>query len=356
MRIFIDIGHPAHVHYFRNFIKIMQNRGHDFLISARNKEVSHTLLERYNITFFDRGRGSNNLLGKVAYGIKADIVLYKKAKSFKPDLFLSFASPYAAHISKIMRKPNIAFTDTENASLGILSFAPLTQCIITPTSFLSDFGSKHIRFNGFMELCYLHPNYFTPDRNNLDELKLIGNEPYVLLRFVSWGANHDFGQSGIPDQCKIKLVKELSHIMRVFISAEGEIPSELLEYKIQISPEKMHEVLAFATIYIGEGATMASECAMLGTPAIYVNTLTSGTLDRQESYGLLFGFRGSNHLFEKAIDLVNFPDLKKEWQRRRQKMLTEQIDVTSFMIWFIENYPESGRIMKENPLSISSFT
>lgn len=43
------------------------------------------------------------------------------------------------------------------------------------------------------------------------------------------------------------------------------------------------------------------------------------------------------------------PNLKEEWQRRRQKMLSEKIDVTAFMVWFIENYPDSVKVMKENP-------
>ena len=42
-------------------------------------------------------------------------------------------------------------------------------------------------------------------------------------------------------------------------------------------------------------------------------------------------------------------NIKEEWQRRRQKMLSEKIDVTAFMVWFIENYPESVRVMKETP-------
>jgi hypothetical protein len=30
-------------------------------------------------------------------------------------------------------------------------------------------------------------------------------------------------------------------------------------------------------------------------------------------------------------------------------MLTDKIDVTAFMVWFIENYPESARIVERNP-------
>ncbi|MGB4094454.1 MAG: hypothetical protein WBJ99_01295, partial [Bacteroidales bacterium] len=65
--------------------------------------------------------------------------------------------------------------------------------------------------------------------------------------------------------------------------------------------------------------------------------------------GLLFGFRNSDGVLEKSIELLNTPNLKQEYQQRRQKMLSDKIDVTAFMVWFVENYPESAKIMKENP-------
>jgi hypothetical protein len=30
-------------------------------------------------------------------------------------------------------------------------------------------------------------------------------------------------------------------------------------------------------------------------------------------------------------------------------MLKQTIDVTAFMVWFVENYPASVKIMEENP-------
>ena len=81
---------------------------------------------------------------------------------------------------------------------------------------------------------------------------------------------------------------------KVIISSEGELPVELEKYRVKISPERMHDLLSFASLYIGEGATTASECAMLGTPAIYVNVLDAGTLQEQENLGLLFSFRNEN--------------------------------------------------------------
>ncbi len=40
MRILVDIGHPAHVHFFKNFIWEMEKRGHEFIVTARDKDVA----------------------------------------------------------------------------------------------------------------------------------------------------------------------------------------------------------------------------------------------------------------------------------------------------------------------------
>lgn len=149
---------------------------------------------------------------------------------------------------------------------------------------------------------------------------------------------------------KKKAAKELSKYARVFISSEGELPEDLKQYQIKIPPERMHDALAFATLFVGEGATMASECACLGTPAIYVNSLKVGYCTEQEKkYGLVFNYRNSDGMLERAQELLRIPNLKQEWQKRRQRMLYDKIDVTAFMVWFIENYPDSVKIAKEDP-------
>ena len=337
MRILIDIGHPAHVHYFRNFIKLMEQKGHSFLIMARDKEVTQDLLKRYNIPFVPRGKGGKGLIGKALYMIKADMFLLKQALKFKPDIFVSFASPYAAHASFILRKPHIAFTDTEHAKLGNLAFMPFTDVIITPEAFLADLGKKHIKFKGFMEQCYLDSNYFKP-KDVKGMLNLKEDEEYIILRFVSWGASHDIGHSGLDDKSKEKIVQELSKKYRVFISSEAKLPEKFLKYKLDIPPEEMHSVLTNAKLFIGEGATMASECAILGTPAIYVNSLNAGTLMVQEKYGNIFGFRNAKGVLDKAIELLETKNLKEEFKIKQEKLLSGTIDVTKFMVDFIEGY------------------
>ena len=42
----------------------------------------------------------------------------------------------------------------------------------------------------------------------------------------------------------------------------------------------------------------------------------------------------------KGIELLQQADLKKEWKERREKMLADKIDVTAFLVRFVENYKE----------------
>lgn len=349
MHILIDIGHPAHVHYFRNFISLMRKKGHQFVVTARDKEVTFELLNAYNIPFTSRGKGGRGLIGKSIYLFKANILIYKVSKKSKIDLYLSFGSPYAAQVSKLFRKPHIALDDTEHAILEHLMYVPFTNTILTPHSFFKNFGKKQIKFNGFMELCSLHPNYFTPDENIFNEININRSEKFIIVRFVSWEASHDRGKLGLDLNFKIKLVNTLQKYAKVFISTEGGLSKELEKYRLSIAPEKIHSLLSFASLYIGEGATTASECAVLGTPAIYVNPLNAGTLQEQEKLGLIFSFRDSTGVLAKAIELLSSPKLKTELQKRRHQMLSKNIDLTALLVWFIENYPISIKMMIENP-------
>lgn len=349
MKILIDIGHPAHVHYFRNFITEMKKRGHNFFITARNKDVTFSLLNAYNIPYISRDSGSSKLLGKLLYIFKADYLIFKHAVNFKPDIFLSFGSTYAGHVAFFLKKPHIVFDDTEHAKLEHLMYKPFANIIFTPNCFLKDMGKKQIRFQSFMELCYLHPKYYSPNPTILKSLNIKEQEEYAILRFVSWDASHDIGQTGLSYEMKIEVVSRIASKMKVFISSENELPADLKKYKISIEPEIIHDALYYASIFVGEGATMASECAMLGTPAIYVNSLTGGTVEEQEVYGLLFGFRTSNGVLEKIDELLNMKDRKIFFREKNKKLIYDKIDITEFLIWFIEEYPNSHGIMKMNP-------
>ena len=355
MKYLFDIGHPAHVHYFRNAIKILQNNGHDIKITARDKEVALNLLTEYQLKYVSTGPNHSSLLGKFISLIRNDFIIYKEASKFNPDLLVSFHLPFTAHIGKLLNIPVIGFDDTENAKLNNLLSVPFTDFIITPDCYTGKFEkSKHLRFSGYFELAYLHPCYFRPDPRILRSLDLEQKEKYVIFRFVSWGASHDFGHRGFSLKMKRKAVKELSKYAKIFISSEGELPEDLKQYQIKIPPEKMHDALAFAILFFGESATMASESAVLGTPAIYLDDVGRGYTDEQEKkFGLVFNYTASvadqEKSIQKGIEILKRPDLKNCWRKKSEKMIADKIDVTAFLVWFVENYPESAEVMKKNP-------
>jgi len=180
------------------------------------------------------------------------------------------------------------------------------------------------------------------------------------VRFVAWKATHDIGHQGVSLDNKIKLVDELSKHLRVFISSEETLSPELKKFGIRINPETIHDALAYANLYIGESATMASECAMLGTPAIFLDNVGRGYTDNEEKeYGLVFNFTESiedqNRAITKAIELAKLENIKEEYVMKRDKMLEDKIDVTAFLVWFVENFPESKKVMQSHGFSFEVF-
>ena len=98
---------------------------------------------------------------------------------------------------------------------------------------------------------------------------------------------------------------------------------------------------------------MASEAACLGTPAIYLDdTGRLYTNELQKKYGQVFNFSESDQdqgrAIEKSLEILKTTH-KKYWQLQRKKLLNDKIDVTAFLGWFTEHWPQSFEIMKKNP-------
>jgi predicted glycosyltransferase len=234
--------------------------------------------------------------------LKFDLLEIYNGLKFKSDIFLSHGSPYAAHASFFLRKPNIALEDTGNRE-QVKLYLPFTKTVLTSNSFHLNYGAKQIKYNGFHELAYLHPNYFKQNPDILYELGIGKDEVFFFVRFISWDASHDKGQNGLKWEEKLDIINFLNSKGKVIISSEKELPNELKKFSYKLHPSKAHDVMSYATLFIGEGATMASESAILGTPAIYINSMEAGTINEQEKYGLVNHFRNGDGVLEKVKEL-----------------------------------------------------
>lgn len=355
MNILIDIGHPAHVHLFRNFAHIMIGRGHRVLFTCRDKEFEIELLKANGFEYVSFGKKYKSTVGKIYGMFKFDYLEWKECGRFKPDILLSHGSIYAAHAAAIIRKPHIAFDDTYNME-QIRLYEPFSNVLLTADYDHPKISNKEIHYAGYHELAYLHPNYFKPDPSVLEELGVEKGEKYVLFRFVAWNASHDVGHKGISYDIKMKAVERLSKYARVFISSESKLPSELENYRLTTRPERIFDVLAYSSLVWGESFTIPAEASILGIPSVINhNTKSYYLYDQQDRYGLCFCYSESAEDQERALrkceELLQMDknELRNEWKNKREKLLQSKIDVTAFLTWFIENYPESITIMKENP-------
>jgi len=327
----------------------MQDNGHKFLFFARERYPIQDLLAYYKIPYINRGKGSNTMLGKLLYIPKAVYTIYKYASKFKPDLFIDYGDFYAAFNAFFLRAYYIALDDTESGWMCRVLHMPFTHAILTPDSFMKNLGRKHLRYPGTIELAYLHPKRFNPNPQVLSLLGISDKERYAIVRFTSWNAHHDVGHRGITYENKIMLVKELAKHLKVFVSAESEIPVELNEYGISIKPELMHHALFYAWLLIGESGTMSSESSLLGTPAIFIHNSHFGCIDEQAEFGLIHTFGESKDeqckAIAKAMEIAQSQTAKSEAAKKLYAYLVDKIDLTAFLVWFVENFPGSQKEM-----------
>jgi len=321
----------------------MKEKGHEIRISAREKDVTLELLETYGLPYKNRGKLHGLVMGKAVDMVRINHKIHTIAKEFNPHIMMGVHNPYIAQVGWLLDKDVFIFTDTEHSRIANYLTFPFATKIITPECFGLNLGKKQIKYNGYHELAYLHPNHYKPDPSVLDLLSIQKDEKYVVMRFVSGKAFHDIGHKGLSPETKKKAVEIFSQDSKVFVSSEDPLPKELEKYRLRISPEKIHDVLYYASLYFGEGATMASECAVLGTPAIYVSDLNLGYInDEEKTSNIVFNFsttlNNQERALKKGVEILRFSDPNTEWRESREKILTNKIDVTAFMIDFVESY------------------
>lgn len=351
MRYIFGVWHPAHIHFFKNTIWNLEKKGHEALVVTRPKEFTIQLLNEYGFRYEVVSQHQKDTLGKAMGLIKTDYKLYKIAKKFNPHLLTGITDMYSAHVGKLLGKPSIIFTDTEKVKLGNAVTFPFTKTICTPSCFREKINSKkHIKFEGYKELAYLHPNHFKPTPSVLDELNISKTDKFILLRFISWAASHDVGLRGIKKEEEKEFIKTLEDYGEIVITSERKLSSDLEKYRITCSPDKIHSLLYYAQLYIGEGGTMATEAAVLGTPSIHIEANSEGVatgnfygnfVELRDKYDLLYFYPDQKQALDKAVSILENKNSKKEWQKKRERLLSEKIDVTAWMTDFIERYPES---------------
>lgn len=361
MNILIEIGHPAHVHKLASAIKILINRQHKITVVTKEIPSVQLLLEKFSIPYKVIGIKKDSLIGKGIMQLWYNLNCYLILKKEKTDLMIGCVS--AAYMTRITKIPSILMDDDDDEvePLLVKYIHPYLTNILSPSALTGNRLRKDtIYYNGYHELAYLHPNRFKPDETVLTEIGLTKGDKFYVVRFNAFKAHHDVGVVGLSTENKRKLVRLLEKSGKVFITSERNIDDEFMSYKLTLSPEKIHSLIYYATMLIGDSQTMTSEAAILGTPAIKCNTfagILSVPNELENNYQLCYSYlpEESDKFFSKIEELLSIKDLKSEFLKRKERLLADKIDVTAFYVWFIENYPESVSIMNNHPEFQNSF-
>lgn len=345
MKILIDILHPAHVHFFHAFHDAMKERGHEVLITARAKECSLELLEHFGFPYRLLSRQQNGVVGLGSELIRRTVRLAQVVREYKPTVMTGIMGPSIAITGAIQRVPAIVFYDTEFATQTNWFTYPLAHSVCTPDCYQARVSGLHRTYAGYHELAYLHPTRFTPDPGVLEDFGVTRNEQYSLVRFVHWKAVHDRGERGLSIDEKRELVELLLGHGRVLISSEGPVPPDLEDLRIRGPIADIHHLLAYAQLIVGESATMSSEAAVLGVPAVFIATTSRGYIDDQERrYGHVRYFREDQ--FSDALGVIDrllkSRTAREMGARARERLLEDKIDVTQWMIEYFETQFGSG--------------
>ncbi|KAA3646342.1 MAG: DUF354 domain-containing protein [Chloroflexi bacterium] len=341
MRVLVDISHPAHFHFFKYVIEAWRQRGHQVTIASRDKDITLELLDAAKENHYPLSTARRGVFGLGVELLEHESALYRLVKEHKPDVLLQVGGTFIVHVGRLTGTKSIVFYDTENATVSNFITYPFADAICTPASYKGDIGAKHVRYDGFQELAYLHPNWFVPDKSVLDRVGVEDGNPFSLVRFVGWDSGHDVNLNGFSRRGKEQLISELAALGKVFISSEGSLPLSLQNYELDLPKSEIHHLMAFANLCVGESATMASEAAILGTPAVFLSPVGRGYTDEQEQkYGLVYNYdaQSEDEAISRAVELFADTEIKKKWLPKREMLLADKIDVTAWMVDFVEEF------------------
>jgi len=357
-RFLFFLVHPAKFHFHKVQINTLIERGHIVDVVIITKDILEDLVIEEGWTYtniFPEGRKVKFLhpyVGAFISVLKTVYRLLKATKKKKYDLFIGDLLTFIGHIKKV---PSLLPTD------DVLSAVPegvflntLTNYLIAPQiTDVGKFRKKKIGYNGYKALAHLHPNHFKPDKSRLDE-ELQGETNFFLIRCTGFFATHDLKKRGISDEVLYKIIKLLEPLGKIFITSEKNLPKDLQKYKFTARKTDIMHYLYYAKLFISDSTTMSTEAAVLGTPAVefdeYAYEIDQMT-ELEEKYKLVHCYRTheENDFLKIIEELFYTKDLDKIYRSRRDKLIGDFIDVSSFLIWFFENYPQSKDLYLDNP-------
>lgn len=336
MNILIDIGHPAHVNFFKNALHALKKNNNIIIIYLDRGKLPLIVKNELNeFECYNAGKHRGNLFSiifqaNISKFFSLLLIIIKKRAGFG----LSVGSFTLGSALKILGKKNIQFDDDPERKINVfleiltsneLYFPPITK------------KSKYYKnYNALKEWAYLSPKYFKPNIKVLEKYKLKPKE-YFFIREVSTGSLNYHGQ-------KKNLIAKFAHSLpkniKIILSLEdkttmNQYPDDWIILKEPVND--IHSLMYYSRLNISSGDSMAREGGMLGVPSIYCG------FRKMKANDILISKNIMLHLNpEVVVDTVHKFDVKElkfpEQNEFRNQLLNEWDDVTQLIVKTVNKY------------------
>lgn len=354
MDYFFEINHPAQVHLLQPLYFALTAKGAKVLVLCKQLKSITDLLAAYQIPYKCIGRKANGLIAKAIAQLLYDVKVLMLMWKHKPKLAIGTSVTFA-HAALFSTTHSLLLDDDDDEVEPLFAkyVHPFANVILSPDC-IKRKAKQSIYYHSIHEMAYLHPNIFQPDDTVLQKLGLTKQDKFFVLRFNSFKAHHDKQHYGLSWEQKKALIDRLSVKGKLYISSESELEQELKPYALNIAQHEIHSLLFYASLFVSDSQTMTTEAALLGVPALKCNSFAHklsvpNYLEKQ--YDLCYAFQPENFdtLLDKVDDILSNENIKQQWVNNKQRFVDAHLSSSDFMVWFIENYPNSAKVMRENP-------
>src|SRR5665647_1264074 len=185
-------------------------------------------------------------------------------------------------------------------------------------------------------------------KNIIAMLERDGNQVFVLARDCGGTTdllnelNVPFFQFSSPPDSESRTTTSLPHdVVNAF--------RYLKDKNVDVTKHRIHDVLSYASLFVTDTQTMATEAALLGTPTIRVSPSMSDCdpvfIELEREFQLLFNLKTASEVAAKAVQLIKNPCVTEDWQKKRDRLLDRKLDMTALMVSLIEEFPASFAYM-----------
>lgn len=328
MNLLFNLVHISDLNLFKPAINELGKSNQIYVTVRQRGDLLKIVEKELDLPIIIIGNHQQAFLKKVIGIISSEYAYWKLIKKLNINVSIN-QSFYSVWACKFRGAKFITFEDDFEYKLAFYYAKCFASKDVMP-KFIPAKGKNVVKYNGFKELAYLHPNRYSANHSILKTYNL---EPYEYV-FVREVSNVSLNYKNKKDHLSKILLRLSFKKIRVVLSIEDK---SHLDHLIQSHPnlivlnepvEDIFSLIKFAKFSISSGDTVARESALLSTPCLFTGNRNMIMNKSLIDLGLIININGIDDISKSIDDLF----LNAESRRKNMNILLTQYDDTTKVI------------------------